>query len=1149
MSHTMSRNTSRAPSPLAGDSATPTAVRVTLQLSGAPRLLVGTTDKPLEARDALLLAWLALEGPTARGRLAELLFPSTDEDKARNRLRQRLFQLRKRLDVAPVSGDGVLQIAAAIDVQQDEGAELLAGVTADGDELGDWLQAQRERHRGRRTGWLAAAAEQAEAEGELAAALAHAFELSQLQPESEHAHRRVMRLHYLRGDRAAALAAYRVCEQTLAQALGTRPSSETRALLQSIEAAQPVATRGARPPPTGMLRPPRLVGRTRELEQALAAWEMGRAPSISGEAGMGKSRLLYELASRRPGAVMAQARPGDAAVPYAALARLLRDVAARVPRAVGAAQQADLLRLLPDAGTRGAATLDGPAVNAMSQRRSLQQGVTAVLAAASHGGVTALILDDLHFADDASLDLLTVLTRPGVLPALRFAFAQRPAEGSASVAALNDALLEEQLLAPIALQPFDAAQMREFVASLGLDEVDAIDDDALQALAVQLHRHTGGNPLFALETLRQAWVEQSLGHPSAAPLTAATLPRPVSVGRLIERRMQRLTPAAARLARCLAIAGQDFSITLATEVLGAPALDLADAWAELEQAQMLRDGAFAHDLIFEAALASVPTLIAQHLHRDVAAFLARHNGPSARIAAHRAQAQQWAAAGTSYLEAARQARDASRHVEHAALLADAAHCLDSAGEGDAAFDALVQRAEVLAHYDIGASARASIDALQARACNDEQRLRATVVRLNLANMGGETQDTLRLAPAALATAVALGRDDLRLELAVALAGALADERRADEAVALLAPLRGVVEAVALGGGRGAELHCEYWQTTAYALDYSNRLADALPAWRMAADIAQQMQRNDLAWQSLANLAATEAKMGHVRQSADRYRQALLLARAGTDAQRGREVQAHVSLAHRLRDLGEYGEAVTLLEDALAHFDATDSSPIQRISAEHRLAQAFMQLGQPARARPLLAGDASSAPPGLAMMRLVHRADLAHQLGGDALTPMRAALALLPDPHDVYHRIGCLFASAIVPPDEGEVLAAGVAVWAATHQRGGLALAGHVRAAGCALAQGAAGRAAPHADHALHLAERFWPDSFYLPQLWLVGFKVFSALGRDTDARRVLQTGVAWVNDRAQHHVPMAFRDSFLHRNAVNRELLTLSTQWPPGACA
>jgi hypothetical protein len=73
--------------------------------------------------------------------------------------------------------------------------------------------------------------------------------------------------------------------------------------------------------------------------------------------------------------------------------------------------------------------------------------------------------------------------------------------------------------------------------------------------------------------------------------------------RLIERRIGLLSRDAVRLARCAAVAGQDFSVTLAAEVLDANPLDLADAWTELESAQVLRDGAFAHDLIFDAARA------------------------------------------------------------------------------------------------------------------------------------------------------------------------------------------------------------------------------------------------------------------------------------------------------------------------------------------------------------------------------------------------------------------------------------------------------------------------------------------------------------------------------------------------------------------
>ena len=64
--------------------------------------------------------------------------------------------------------------------------------------------------------------------------------------------------------------------------------------------------------------------------------------------------------------------------------------------------------------------------------------------------------------------------------------------------------------------------------------------------------------------------------------------------------------------------------------------------------------------------------------------------------------------------------------------------------------------------------------------------------------------------------------------------------------------------------------------------------------------------------------------------------------------------------------------------ALASFERT-APTADAAGAEHRLAQLFQQLGQPARAKLLLEPERSGLPPGLAMMRLVHRADLAHQL--------------------------------------------------------------------------------------------------------------------------------------------------------------------------
>jgi len=244
-------------------------------------------------------------------------------------------------------------------------------------------------------------------------------------------------------------------------------------------------------------------------------------------------------------------------------------------------------------------------------------------------------------------------------------------------------------------------------------------------------------------------------------------------------------------------------------------------------------------------------------------------------------------------------------------------------------------------------------------------------------------------------------------------------------------------------------------------------------------------------------------------------------------------------AHRLRDIGHYAEALPLLEEALegllAQGSATDIA-----MTEQRLAVLFLHLGQPARVQRLLAHDRAGIPPGIAMFQQVLRAELAHQLGGDALTPMRAALEMIPNPDDVYHRIATLFASHIVAADEGEALASGLATWAGVQERFGLALSAHVRAAGCAAAQGAWQRALPHAQAALALAGSHQPESFYLGEMWWVAARVHLALGDQAQARAVLAEGRAWVMHLHALHVPDQFRASFLDRNAVNRELLALA---------
>jgi hypothetical protein len=210
--------------------------------------------------------------------------------------------------------------------------------------------------------------------------------------------------------------------------------------------------------------------------------------------------------------------------------------------------------------------------------------------------------------------------------------------------------------------------------------------------------------------------------------------------------------------------------------------------------------------------------------------------------------------------------------------------------------------------------------------------------------------------------------------------------------------------------------------------------------------------------------------------------------------------------------------------------------------EQRLVVLFQQLGQPVRALPLLAHERAGVPRGVAMIRLAHRAELEHVMGRDGLPLMREALRIVPNTDDIYHRITTLFATRLVPADEGEALAASLAAWATTRERHGVALAGHVRAASCALMLNAPQRAWPHVEAALHLVKTYVPDSFYLPEIWCVAAQVMNALGRSVEAQRAVADGLAWVKQVHDTHVPAEFRDSFLQRNAVNRELLVLTAR-------
>src|SRR5262249_59950665 len=147
----------------------------------------------------------------------------------------------------------------------------------------------------------AAEAATLESAGELAAALRVADNIVRRMPLEEFGHRRLIRLHYLRGDRAAGLAAYEQCVERLRRELDIAPSEETRLLAVSLEAGLAPVPRPARAAvPVTLSRPPRLIGREHDLEALDRVWRERRALLVGGDPGPGKTRLLPRFSPAQP---------------------------------------------------------------------------------------------------------------------------------------------------------------------------------------------------------------------------------------------------------------------------------------------------------------------------------------------------------------------------------------------------------------------------------------------------------------------------------------------------------------------------------------------------------------------------------------------------------------------------------------------------------------------------------------------------------------------------------------------------------------------------------------------------------------------------------------------------------------------------------
>jgi DNA-binding SARP family transcriptional activator len=1073
----------------------------------------------LGPRDGALLAWLALEGPTPRARLAQLLWPESEPESARNALRQRLFQLKKLLGVDVVSGSATLALAVGIVHDLAESDSVLGeGTHGFGPELAAWLAQQRERRRGRLRQSLVELSDMAAHARDYADALSHANELLTLEPLSEEAHRRVIQLHYLAGDRAAALMAFDRCEQMLKDEVGARPSPQTLALLATIEQSAATPAGMVRLPlavPASVSRPPRLVGRQAQWQALHEAWDSGRCAIVTGDGGMGKSRLLSDFAHSRGATLLVSARPGDERVVYASFSRLLRALPRTALLALDAPLRGELARLLPELGP----SQPNGGLRDQQERTRFFNAVSAALESPDLA-LEGIVFDDLHFADDASIELLQFVSAGA---ALRWAVAARAAEVSVPGRRLLEDFSAQPDSVRLALPPLTLPQVAELLDSLGIAGL------AGDAQAANLLRHTGGNPLYLLETVK-AWLTRPPQHESAS---LDRLPATVNIGSLIERRIARLSRPAVQLARCAAVAAPDFSIELASRVLGVRTLDLVDPWSELEAAHILQaDGAFAHDLIYQAALASVPHAIATQLHAEIARWLDQQGAAPSAVANHAQGAGLWALAAPAWSELGQAARRAGRFPEASMAFGRAADCHTRAGDRAAAFEAL--REQVIARYSYAMDDEAQrlAEALPGAATDDLQCLRALQTQLEYLLYRGDHGAMAGPGEQALNLARRLGRTSNQVDITVLLGAACFQRGRAAEGLPLLRPLEPWVRE----HGEPKQ-QASFFEILALGLVGAGHLADALVHYQEALHLARAAGEDAHVAELIGHLALAHSRMGQAEQAVTLVRQGIAMVAADEGTENSTHVaQKQASLATYLRDTGEYGEAIALYEQLVERFSA-EGLTTWAGACQLGLAQAFIDLGQVARAQLLLTQWAGQRPGSTSLRLAWLRAELAWQVGRGAEEAASHVLDPVHQTDDQWLPLSALATPRACEPQRAAALLQQAIDNPTTRECHGLRAELHARASEAARLGKDSDGAMRHAQAALLLSRSHRGTRLTRAEIAWQAYLSLSGAGMQDEADAALGEGIDVLRITLTH-VPQPFRHSFLEQNPVNRAMVT-----------
>lgn len=950
-------------------------VQLRVALLGSPRVECGGAHATFDTRKATaLLAYLAVTGlPQARDSLAGLLWPDHEQAKARGALRRTLSVLNSATGGDVVTADRsivtlrfdrvwldvtdfvehatprdhghqadstcprcVADLESAAGIYRDE---FMAGFSLrDSPDFDDWQAFQAHALQQQLAGVLARLSRARARAGELDAALESARRWLSLDPLQEPAHAMLIRLYAWTDQRSNAMRQYRDCVRILHRELGVPPLSQTTALdaavrsgrlrpprpaeRRPVEKPRPAA---ARPGPSLMRLP--LVGRDDEVARVEAARtatsSSGRLVVLSGEAGIGKSRLLDELISsaRDAGSIVATARchQGEEGLAFGVVADLLRTALRADASPDGTVErlpetwQVEVARLVPELAFTGGLP-QGAAVDSPGAQRRLYAALVAALEWSVRAGADStacpgvLAVEDCQWADDSSAEVLSYLMHRLPEYPLLLVLTWRPhllLDRSPLHNALSSAV-REGLATVLQLGPLDEDAVSALAAALpSLPLTDEVVD--------RLRRETGGLPLLVVEYLQSFLLDGRVPADEEWRL-------PGGVRDLLQVRLEGLSEMAQQVLAAAAVLNNDIRPALLRPTSGRSEDEVVAALEEAAGRAIIVETArstyeFSHEatrrLVYEATSLARRRL----LHSRAADALSQvrdADTAAARVATHFRRAGRDREGAEWFWRAAARAiglyahTEALEHLRAAAALGHPGHLVHQL-MGDV-LTALGRYREALLAYEQAAAT-----------CPIEQRLALATIEHRLAEVHHRL-GSWDIADSHLVAALDLltGADAPALHARVLADVALVAHRRGDAARAASMAERALAAAATAGDdaalaqahdvlGVLASQQGHYVTAERHlrdSLDHAMRLAE--PGYRVAA---------------LNNLALLEAAAGRPDEAIALAREALRLGLEHGD--RHRAAALHTNLADLLHAAGGQEEALEHLTMAARLFAAVD----------------------------------------------------------------------------------------------------------------------------------------------------------------------------------------------------------------------------------